>query len=283
MRRWSVILAALALLACSPTAQKADPALWRIQGPQGQVGWLFGTIHSAPRPLDWQTAPVRDALGHADTIMVEVANLANESEVAATFARLAKSEGQPPLSQRIAPDERPALAALLKKEGYQDGDFAAMDTWAAALTLARNGAGPDDARNGVDRAVIAEAKGRPVVELEGAARQLGLFDALSEQDQRALLGAIVKEADEPEHDLSADWRKGDMTAIAEETRTGLLAVPDLRDVLFTERNRRWTVTIAAAVRSGHKPFVAVGAAHMAGADGLPAMLARQGFTVTRVE
>lgn len=284
MRRWTILLPALLLFACSPKPQEAHPALWRIEGPQGRhVGWLFGTIHSSPRPLAWQTPAVRDALDHAGTIMVEVGNLANEAEVAATFARLAKSAGQPPLSQRIAPEERPALAALLGKAGYHDGDFAAMDTWAAALTLARTGSDEGDAHNGVDRAVVAAADGRPVLELEGASRQLGLFDALPESEQRDLLGAVVKEASEPDHDLSASWRKGDMTAIEEETRSGLLADPELREVLFTGRNRNWTGKIAAALRSGRRPFVAVGAAHMAGPQGLPAMLAHQGFTVTRVE
>lgn len=283
MRRWTALIPALALFACSPKPQEAHPALWRIEGPQGRTGWLFGTIHSAPRPLAWQTPMVRDALGHAGTIVVEVGNLADEAEVAATFARLARSTGQPPLSQRIAPGERPALAALLAKSGYHDGDFATMDTWAAALTLARNGSREGDARNGVDRAVIAAANGRPVMELEGATHQLGLFDALPEPEQRNLLGAVVKEVEEPDHDLSVSWRKGDMEAIEKEARTGLLADPELREVLFTGRNRNWTSKIAAAVQAGHRPFVAVGAAHMAGPQGLPAMLAQQGFKVTRIE
>lgn len=283
MRRWTALIPALLLLACAPKPQEAHPALWRIEGPHGQVGWLFGTIHSAPRPLEWQTPAIKGALDHAGTIVVEVGNLADEAEVAATFARLARSAGQPPLSQRIVSAERPALAALLDKAGYRDGDFAAMDTWAAALTLARGEADEKDARNGIDRAVIATAAGRPVLELEGAAHQLGLFDALPEREQRDLLGAVVKEAAEPDRDISASWRQGDMNSIEQETRTGLLADPELREVLFTGRNRDWTGKIAAAVQAGRRPFVAVGAAHMAGPQGLPSMLARQGFTVTRVE
>lgn len=283
MRYAIALLAALGLLACSPRPQEAHPALWRVEGPRGQIGWLFGTIHTAPQPLRWETPAVRDALAHAGVIVVEVGNLADEADVAATFARLAKSGGQPPLSQRIAPGERPALTALLGKAGYQDTDFAAMDTWAAALTLARAGADQGNARNGVDRAVIAAANGRPVLELEGATHQLGLFDTLPEREQRDLLGAVIREAAAPDHDLSARWREGDMAAIEKETRVGLLADPELREVLFTGRNRNWTDKIATAVLRGRRPFVAVGAAHMAGPQGLPAMLAQRGFTITRVK
>lgn len=282
-RALSLLLGTTVLAACAPKPQQAHPALWRIEDMQGHRGWLFGTIHSSDRPLAWDTPRVREALDSAGEVMVEVGNLADESAVAATFARLARSSGQPPLSQRIAPGERGALAALLTKGGYRDADFAAMDTWAAALTLARVGSHEGDARNGVDRAVIARAGKRPVVELEGAAAQLGLFDALPEADQRHLLDAVVKEADEPDEDLSGTWRRGDMPEIEKETRTGMLADPDLRAALFTGRNRSWSAKIVQAVGAGRQPFVAVGAAHMAGPQGLPAMLAARGFKVTRVE
>jgi len=282
MRRLAFLLP-LALLACSPEPREANPALWRINDGRGHAGWLFGTIHSSDRPLKWRTPKVDAALKHSGAIMVEVGNLADEAEVAATFSRLARSGGEPPLSQRLPAKDRPALAALLDKSGHGDDDFAAMDTWAAALTLARAGANDDEARNGVDRALIASAGDTPVVELEGAAAQLGLFDALPESDQRRLLAAVVVEAAAPGRDLAASWRAGDMKAIEKETRAGLLADPALRRVLFIGRNTRWAARIAQGVRQGQVPFVAVGAAHMAGPQGLPAMLEAQGFTVRRVE
>jgi len=248
------------------------------------VGWLFGTIHSSPEPIDWETPAVSEALEKAGEIVVEVGNLSNEAQVSAIFARLAQSAEQPPLSQRVGPGRRAALAALLRQAGYRDGDFTAMDTWAAALTLANAAEDRDDARNGIDRAVVARAAGRRVVELEGAERQLGLFDALPEREQRDLLDAVIEEAaQESNRDLSESWRSGNMVRIEKETRRGLLADPELREVLFTARNRNWASRIARTVQSGSKPFVAVGAAHMAGPDGLPAMLRARGFTVRRIE
>lgn len=283
LRPLLALLGALALAGCAATPQPANPALWRVQGASQEVGWLFGTIHSSDKPLDWRTPAVAKALDEAGTVMVEVSNLANEAEVSATFARLARSDQQPPLSQRIPAQDRPALMALLEKSGFHDGDFTAMDTWAAALTLARGDSDEKSSRNGIDRAVMAHAGVRPVLELEGAARQLGLFDSLPEKEQRDLLVAVIREAGEPDRDITESWRAGDMDAITAETRRGLLADPELRAALFVGRNRDWAQRIAQAIRQGRKPFVAVGAAHMAGPEGLPAMLQSAGFTVTRVE
>ena len=60
-------------------------------------------------------------------------------------------------------------------------------------------------------------------------------------------------------------------------------IPELRQALFVGRNARWSDRIADAIAQGNRPFVAVGAAHMAGPDGLPAMLAARGYTVRRVQ
>lgn len=277
------LLLALLLGACSPSADPASPALWRVDGPGGQRAWLFGTIHALERPVLWRSAKVDAALAQSDRIAVEIAD---QRAIPAAFARRANSPGLPPLSARVAPSLRPALNKLLEEADASESQFATTETWAVALSLARAGGGGLDPKHGVDRAVIAAAAGRPVVELEGADGQLAVFDTLPEREQRDLLEAVLRDAGSLQTEsgsLAAAWRKGDMATIERETRRGLLADPELRDALFTRRNRRWADRIAAMLASGQRPFVAVGGAHMAGADGLPAMLEAEGLRVTRVQ
>ncbi len=283
MARIAVLLLALLVAACSPAPDAASPALWRVDGPGGQRGWLFGTIHALDRPALWRSAKVGAALDEADLIVVEIAD---QSTIPAAFARRSRSPGLPPLSARIDPTLRPALMALLAQAKAKERDFAETETWAAALSLARAGSGELDPEHGIDRAVIAAASNRPVIELEGADGQLAVFDTLPEREQRDLLEIVLRDAGslEPRNGgLAAAWRKGDMATIERETRRGLLADPELRDALFTQRNRRWADRIAAMMAGGHRPFVAVGGAHMAGAEGLPVLLEAKGLRVTRVQ
>lgn len=283
-RRLCLFLAAL-LAACAPAPQEADPALWEVTGPGGQQGWLFGTIHALDRPAKWQTSEVAAALGRADAVVVEVANVGDAAAMAQSFSRLSQTPGQPPLSVRVRPQLRGKLAALLDRADMRESQFGAVETWAAALTLARAGSTDMESDYGIDRAVLKAAKGKRVIELEGATRQLSLFDSLPEREQRDLLEAVVADSGslrEESPQLGDDWRKGDMAAIEAETRRGLLADPELRAALFTNRNRAWSNSIAGLMKGGAHPFVAVGAAHMAGPDGLPALLAESGYTVTRI-
>lgn len=271
------------LAACTPAADPADPALWEVAGPDGQRAWLFGTVHALERPAEWKTPAVAAALDNADTVLVEIADAGAEATTA--FEKLAASPGHPALSARVRPELRANLARFLKNNGMRDDQFGQIESWAAALMLAQAATADNNPRYGIDRAVIRAAGDKPVMELEGAAGQLRIFDSLPESEQRDLLEAIVTDASALSgngQDLAAAWRRGDMAAIARETEQGLLADPELREALFTGRNLAWRDRIAAAMAKGRKPFVAVGAAHMAGPEGLPALLAEKGFTVTRI-
>jgi hypothetical protein len=279
----AVLALSLTLAGCNQAPLPAEPAIWHITGRPGEEAWLFGTIHAAPKPLAWKSAKVEQALSRSGEVMVEVANIADDAAVAQAFSALSRTPGLPPVEQRVAPGQRQAIAAMLADRGIKPSDLRDVETWAVALTLARPSSG-SEASNGVDRAVLKAATGKPVVELEGAKSQLSIFDQLPEREQRDLLGFVLADdgALDDEADLVDTWRKGDMARIEAETRTGMLADPELREALFTGRNRAWTARIGTEIRAGRRPFVAVGAAHMAGPGGLVAMLQRAGYTVTRL-
>ena len=261
------------------------PLLYEIASADGSVeGWMVGTIHALPAFVRWRTPAIDTAASSADLLVVEIAQLGDGAGIARTFASLASTPGLPPLAERLPEELRPRLAALLLRGDFEPEDFAATETWAAALTLARVDAAGDPA-NGVDRALIADFKGRRVRELEGAKAQLAIFDRLPEAAQRAMLAAVVKDsaatAKDPER-LQRAWLKGDAATIEAATREGVLRDPRVREVLLIARNRRWAAALGPLLAEAPKPLIAVGTAHLVGSEGLPALLEAQGYRIRRI-
>ena len=288
MRALALLLAGLALAGCSQTPEAVlagKPALWVVEDQAGvPAGWLFGTIHALPPGARWESPALSRAIERAGVLVVEVRDLDPQS-IAAQFDLLAHDRPGPPLDQRLAPGPRRDLAKWLADEGVAPRQYDGLETWAAALALARLGATamPD---NGVDRALLNRFVGKPIAELEGAADQLAIFDRLPERDQRAMLAAVIAEHDDAQADaqmLARAWILGDLTRMEKAARTGLLADPALYEALLAKRNAAWLGKITRLLAKRRRPLVAAGAAHMLGPDGLPALLAANGYRVRRIQ
>lgn len=257
------------------------PAIWEASRNGAPVAWLFGTVHALPDGLAWRTPALESALASADLLVVEIAALDAAGAASAAFEAVSRTPGLPPLAARVAPADRPQLQALLARAGMDEAAFAGRETWAAALMLAAATRTHDPA-NGVDRALLSEA--RAVEGLETHAAQFARFDSLSQPAQGELLLAVADDALARDQDALVEaWLTGDV-ALLETLSTGrLLADPELCGALVTARNHAWAARIDDLIGGGARPFVAVGAGHLLGADGLPALLAARGYRVRRLQ
>ena len=284
-RRLLALAATLWLAACGGEPARdwpePSPALWEVSGANGERAWLFGTIHALPDGAEWRTPALERAFAAADLLMVEIGDLDNSSAAAKAFATFSKTQGLPALSARVAPADRPALLALMQEARMDDADFWDTETWAAALLLA-NAVRESETGNGVDRDLLDD--GKPVEALETFAGQFARFDALDETAQRELLAAVTRDAllDGADGRVTA-WLTGDLADLEQELEGSLDAQPALRETLLDERNDYFAARIVATVEARRAPFVAVGAGHMLGPDGLPAQLAARGYTVRRIQ
>lgn len=285
-------LAALALLggcAKQPPAAKGDeprPALWEVRSAAGEVeGWLFGTVHALPQQMAWRSATLEKVIADADLLVVEVANLDDGKAMADVFSRLAYNRQLPPLRERISPALRDEYDSLLTGQSDRVFQLDRMETWAAALALAQLAQDGEES-SGADLALIRAFKGRQIKEVEGAARQLAIFDRLPEQEQRDLLDAILVETAQDEggdQEMADAWRRGDIDALAMQMDKGILDDPELREALLAARNRAWADQLVALLAAPGRPLVAVGAGHLAGNGSLVELMQDRGFVVRRVE
>lgn len=269
-------------------AQDGRVALWQITDRAGTVrGYLFGTVHALPPQVRWLRPEITDALGRSDRLVLEIAEPLDQEIAGEALADLAGTEGLPPPSQRLGPAYRDKLARVYRKLGLSDADFADTESWAVALQLAaiagqKAGADPE---SGAEPALRKLAGDKPVAGFETIHSQFGVFDALPPRQQQILLQEVTVEAasdKDEEADMVSLWLKGDDLGIAREANEGFLADAGLHQALLTDRNRAWADQLDAMLKAGARPFVAVGAAHLAGSDSLQRLMMARGWQIRRV-
>jgi uncharacterized protein YbaP (TraB family) len=276
--------------AVAPATTTAQPALWEVSDPDTTI-YLFGTIHLLPDNYQWRTPAIDTAIANSDSLVVEtIVDQANPAELVAALTKLGYSYGLPPLAERVAPERRALLETAIAKTGIPRPIFDRMETWAAAFTLL--GVQFKDlglkGEHGVEQTLrdTFGAKGKPIGQLETNAEQLGFFDTLPEEAQRALLDGAITASPEMRDDFTEmlrGWATGDVDAIAKTFNRGLADSPPLREALLKRRNANWSRWIEQRLSQPGTVMVAVGAGHLAGSDSVQSMLEREGYRIRRVQ
>jgi uncharacterized protein YbaP (TraB family) len=282
--RW---LAAGLLLAGAAHAS-AEPALWVVKSRTATV-YLFGTIHLLKPDANWETPRIRQAFQASSELWLEAPEAGDEGAALPVVTRLG-FDRTTPLSEKLNARDRARLAEDARALGENVSDFEAMRPWLAAerLSMAPLVKAGFDPEAGVDRTLKrqAELAGRPVLGFETVEQQIRYLADLPERQQidrlRATLDEFGRERATLET-LERAWEAGDTSALY-----GVLDA-DLRKrgrraerAILARRNAVFAEGVAQRLKGRGVAFVAVGAGHLAGPDGVPALLARRGLVVRRL-
>jgi hypothetical protein len=143
-----------------------------------------------------------------------------------------------------------------------------------------------DVEHGVEQIIQAEARraGKPGCGLETLDEQLALLDGLSPELQSEILLQALEEAADVEsliEPMLEAWRRGDEAGLERSLDEDFEGYPELADALIYRRNARWAEQVSGMLEDGEDVLVVVGAMHLVGDRGLPALLAERGYEVAR--
>lgn len=291
----SLILAGLA--APAALAQPADysgieasPAYWVLSDADSTV-YLFGTFHILPASLDWRTEELDAALTSADTLYVEAD--VHSAEVQAQMQTLIPQYGLNPqgvtLSSLLDAETQEKLAEVAPTVGASPAMLEPMRPWLAQLVLAVGqlqmlGFDPNA---GVEIALIAAAaeSETQMGYFETAEQQIRFFADLPDDIQIAAFSKGLEQMERtPElvDDLVRAWAVGDLQELDRQINGEMRAdTPEIHDAIIVRRNRDWVPQILEILDGEGVSFIAVGAGHLPGEDGVVELLRAQGVDITR--
>lgn len=289
-------LAAL-LLAISPvraetplpstdTAFLANPAIWTVHGHGGSLAYVFGSIHLVPANLDWHSDPVMHAMQRADSFVFEVQlNDATEHAVAAYIQDHGTLAPGMSLREMLSPQAKLDYDAALAQTGLRLQDIDSMRPWMASITLdmtdmMRRNYQP----GGVDKQIFSWAArtGKRLLAFENVDDQLKMLAPSGpklEMEGFELELHDLKNASKTVGPLVDAWAHGDVATIERITLQEMKNYPHVQKAIFTDRNQMWVNKIGKLLSVPRTYFICVGAAHLVGPNGVPALLRKAGYQV----
>lgn len=267
--------------------------MWAAYGADGALRFhLLGSVHlGTERMLDLGPR-VESAFASADELVLE-ADLSQVSSTAMQEATDRFGVIEPPatLADRVSPRTIALLDSWAMERGLSGVTFHALEPWLVAMTFAliefqRLGFDP---ALGVDKVFQERATraGVPVVGLETLEFQFRMLAELPLELQDLMLRDSLERRDEfagEAREMIEAWAQGDEPRLAQIVfqHADDPAFGDYYARVLFDRNRRMATSLAA-MESGKQRFVILGAAHMLGPAGVPALLAKQGFRVVEVQ
>jgi uncharacterized protein YbaP (TraB family) len=286
-RRLRIVAALLVGALAATTAWADGPPVWVIAGRSNTV-YLFGSVHLLKPGEFALQGNLLQAYEDAAAVYLELDmdDLSPSAVASATAARAIDPQGRS-LEQLMGSDAARARASAATA-GIDLSMLGRVEPWFAGLaivtqTLARDGY---SAEAGVEQIVQerAMADGKDLLGLETLDEQLAALDSMEIGVQREFLLKALDDAHRPADELQQflrAWHDGDDQALAAELAAEFSGMPDLYRSLMVDRNRKWVGKIAGLLKESQDYLVVVGALHLVGPDGLPGMLIKRGYSVTR--
>lgn len=272
---------------------------WRVTSTAGKVSYLYGTFHSTDPQVTSLDVAVEAAMNDAETIAVEVANLA-PAEVQGFIKKrpeLFFAIKTPKLDTLLSPPDFQTVRNLAVASGMTSSMVPLLKPWFANISLfampacevARVSGGLEVLDNRI--AARAKAPGKRLVGLETLSDQYSAFAKLDLKHQVTLLEDGIEN-----HERLADYYMTSLRLYKERKLGYLLplslvmgrdraktkaALDEFKTHLIDNRNLRMFEAARPLVENG-RAFIAVGALHLTGNTGLVAQFKAAGYKVEKM-
>ena len=293
MKRREFVAASLLLVASSAAPAWAAAAkfdrglLWRVSRPGVAASHVYGTIHVADPRLAELPPPVGKAFDASQSLMLE---FLADSYAKERFLEAAMFLDPQTLEQKIGREDFERVFASLQPIGLSREFVNKLKPWGVLLNL-RNPKGGQGSP--LDDRLLERARARRMAlqQIEGVEEQIFTFDEFPMDSQVALLKHSLAHVEELaalgertleaylERDLSAIWRLREEFSARYPQIAAHQAVMTKRVVL--DRSVVMAYRMQRELRRG-RAFVALGALHLYGDQGVLALLEEDGYRVSRV-
>ncbi len=271
--------------------------LWKLEKEGRASSYLFGTMHMSDPRVTSLPPDAQHAFDASGTVVIETTDVLDEGRMMASIMKkpeLMMFTDDTTLTSLLSPEDAATVDAALSKRGIPPASVAKMKPWMLsamaalpACETARKAAGAQVLD--VKLAKDAEAAGKKLAGLETATEQLEAMASLPMDLQLKGLVETLKLGDEMDdifETMISLYLEGEIGMYWPLFRATLPGASDdkagyaaFEETMITARNKTMAEKAEPLLASGNA-FIAVGALHLPGPEGLVELFRKAGYTVS---
>jgi len=257
--------------------------LWQVSKSGLQSSYLLGTIHSDDPLVTALPAKVNNALQQSSSFTAEL-DLDIMQMLQAQMQMLLPENTS--LQSVIGEPRYKKAVGLMTSHGVPEAMLSKMKPWAVAAQLSM-----PKPKSGIFLDLklyqMAQVQGKKIYGLETVTEQLSIFDNMTKSQQLAMLDQAMKDyvlMPGKINTLIKLYVKRDLNGMKRFSDDEMKKMDSslssiMEDKLINERNHRMVKRMQPQLTLG-KAFIAVGALHLPGEQGILVLLEKQGYKVS---
>lgn len=268
------------------TENKNNSILWKVSGNGlSKPSYLFGTIHIICDNDYFFTEKMKKALEETDKLVLEL-NLADMNTIMQYQQAMILPEGKKLQNFFATESDFENFSTKLKsKLGIEAESFQTLKP-IVLLSLISQKAFICDKTSSYEMNLIdiSKKENKDIAGLETTMAQIKIFDDMKDQDIQAILMSGLNDMDEEnkiQNEMIHAYKNQDINRLHQLIMDSK-EFKDHEDVLINDRNKNWTELLPNIMKE-KSCFVAVGAGHLAGENGLIQLLKNKGYQVEGVK
>ncbi|MEZ4938223.1 MAG: TraB/GumN family protein [Crocinitomicaceae bacterium] len=260
--------------------------LWKIEG-NGleKPSYLFGTMHLIEEEYWVFPESLEERVKDCDRLVMEVEDISN----AAGALDLMKAKEGETLKDMFTPEQYDSLMNIgaeamgMGKEAFEKV-FGGMKPFGIISAMSK--ASFKGATKSYEMTLISLANLNKIEKggLETIEQQLGFFDQIPAEKMKTIILETMKTVGEDNgemEEMMKIYKEQDLDKLGKFMIEQSPEMMENEEVLLKGRNKAWIPKIEEFAKSGQN-FIAVGAAHLVGDEGVINLLREKGYTLTPI-
>ncbi|MEX1191060.1 MAG: TraB/GumN family protein [Brumimicrobium sp.] len=266
--------------------ERSSSLLWEVSGKKVKSpSYIFGTMHLIPREQFLFPESLQEKVRNADLLVMEIGGL---SEQMKGMQLMMLEEGE--LFDYFTEEQADSIFDYSEEHlDYSEEQlrtmFGKMKPFVLIQLMTKEAFGENPASYEMSLEKIAKENEIQIEGLETIEEQMSLFDNLSNEEQVEMVMSSLRSVESSQEEtemLIEVYLSQDIDSLHKYMLESDMDFTTFEDNFLNKRNQKWIPKIKKMIKK-NKAFIAVGAGHLGGENGVIQLLINEGYTLKPVD